>query len=247
MLVWGKPQDDVLWGRIWLYGKPGSGKTVAAAYFPQPFFVFCHNENSKTTLRPMQGQFRYVTIGVPQPQQKHDAVVPVRADMEQLLDALLEADARGALHQEFGATVIIDSMTHYNDLVISELAAGNKRRRMEQQEWGLLRSHYLHLRDVLWRLRAHVVFTSFDFVKTDAAGSVIKGGPYLQGSAAELLPGSCDALGYLETDALCGARQVWFSQRGPFPARHRYPGVSEGPIPNHQLWSTIAPALGHAQ
>lgn len=242
MLRWGEVSSEPLWARVWLYGLPGTGKTVAAACWPHPFFVFVHNEDSKTSLRSM-GQIRYVEVGVPAPGDTSRSAIPVRQDVDRLLDTLIESNARGALHQEFGQTIIFDSMTHLNDLVTTELARGNKRNKMDQQEWGLLQDFYLRLRDQLFALPVHVIFTSFARKKT-AGTVVVDAGPRLQGSAADLLPGSCSALGYCDQDAVSGQRVVYFHKYNDYPARHRYPGAPAGPIPNHQLWAAFAPSLG---
>lgn len=234
------------WARVWLYGVAGTGKTIAAACFPHPFFVTIANEDGEESIRGLS--VRYAKIGVAPSNLRQGDPVPVRLDLEQVLDALLAAEASGTLHAQFGQTLVIDSFTHYNDLAIAEIAhlvlvRGDKPDTMNQQKWGLLRAHYLHVRDVLWRLPMHVVITSFAQTKTTGA-EIVYAGPHLSGSAAELLPGSCGALGYCETEPN-GRRVVWFRQHKMFPARVRYQGVSEGPIPNHELWAHLSPALGH--
>jgi hypothetical protein len=102
----------------------------------------------------------------------------------------------------------------------------------------------MHLRDVLWQLPMHVIFISHAVKTKDAGNTVTYAGPQLQGAGADLLPSSCDALGYCEQDAK-GVRAVHFQKTDSFPARHRYTGVSPGPFPNHALWQYIAPGLGH--
>ena len=248
MLQWGNTaQMGASWARCWLYGPSGGGKTTAAAFFPSPFFVLVYNENSQTTLRGLGRMlgtsFNYVVIGAPQ-QNVASALAQVQSDFEQLCNVLLEAAASGTLTQRFGESIVLDNMTHYNDLVVSEIAGGSSRKKMEKQEWGVLRNHYLHVRDVLWRLPAHIVFTSLASARTDASNTLVAAGPSVQGAGGELLPSSCDALGYCDTD-LQGQRVVHFKQQGRFPARHRYPGMTDGPIPTHQLWPTMAPFLGH--
>jgi hypothetical protein len=185
---------------------------------------------------------RYAKVGVPAPGHRNDTIVPVRKDVEDLLNAILQAGATGSLYQNFGQTLVIDNMTHLNDLVVTELAGAKV---MDQQRWGLLRNFYMHLRDVLWSLPMHVVFVSYAQVSKDKAGTITSAGPQLNGQGADLLPGSCDALGYCEQDAQ-GRRVVHFSRQGLYPARHRYVGVGPGPFPNHELWRSIAGALGHA-
>jgi len=236
------------YARCWFYGPPGTGKTVLAACFPEPCLINVANEDSIATLRGMPQDRPYAIIGVAPQNLRQDQPVPIRADLEQLLNALLAANAEGVLHQRFGRTIVFDGFSYYNDMCIAEIAHGKMTRgdtpgKMTDQKWGVLRAHYLNIRDVLWRLPMHVVITSF--AQTRSRGNeILYAGPYLAGSAAELLPGSVGALGYLETEP-SGRRVCWFQQRGQYPARCRYPGVSTGPIPNHEVWSHLAASLGH--
>jgi hypothetical protein len=115
---------------------------------------------------------------------------------------------------------------------------------MEKQKWGLLRNFYMHMRDVLWALPMHIVFVSYASIQKSADGVVTYAGPQIQGQGADLLPGSCDALGYCEQDPQ-GRHVIQFSRVGNYPARHRYAGVGHGPFLNHELWNNIAGALGH--
>jgi|SRR6185503_8899458 len=237
-----------LWTRLWVYGASGSGKTVCGATFPQPFFALVHNENSEVSIRGMN--IRGVKIGVPPAGSRADYIAPARNDIDELLNALLSAKARNTLYTDFGQTLVVDNMTHLNDLVVADIASlkmgsDDKPGQMHKQKWGVLRNFYMHLRDVLWSLPMHVVFVSHASVHRDAANNVLGAGPSVQGQGAELLPGSCDALGYCE-QLPTGARVVHFQKQGLWPARHRYIGVGPGPFPNHQLWQVFAAALGHA-
>ena len=248
MLQWGDTAAMTpLWTRLWVYGGPGSGKTICASQFPSPFFLLVHNENSEVALRGMQ--IRFVKVGVPQQGSRADTIVAVRKDIEELLNYMLVARDQGTLHSQFGQTLVVDNMSHLNDLVVTEIAsmklgANDKPGVMEKQKWGLLRNFYMHMRDVLWQLPMHIVFVSHASVQKDALNNVTSAGPQVQGQGAELVPSSCDALGYCEQDPQ-GRRFVHFSKQGVYPARHRYAGVGSGPFPNHELWKHIAGALGH--
>lgn len=248
MLQWGDTAAmGPLWTRLWLYGLPGSGKTVAAACFPQPFFALVHNEDSEVSLRGMS--IRFAKVGVPPQGSRADTIVPVRKDVEDLVNAVLASWQKGTLYTDFGQTLIVDNLTHLNDLVVTEisdqvLGRDDKKGQMHQQKWGLLRNFYMHLRDVFWSLPMHVVFVSNAACAKDKGGNVTYAGPQIQGQGADLLPGSCSAIGYCEQDPQ-GRRVVHFARQGFYPARHRYNGVGPGPFANHELWRHIAPALGH--
>lgn len=253
MLQWGDTSAmGPLWTRLWAYGGPGSGKTLLASQFPQPFFGFVHNENSEVTLRGMLTSgmpIRYVKFGVPPQGSRADSIIPVRKDIEDLVNFMLVSRDDGTLYQKFGYTFVIDNMTHLNDLVVAEisdmvLSRDDKKGQMHKQKWGLLRNFYLHLRDVLWQLPMHIIFISHATVHKDALNNVTFAGPALQGQGADLLPSSCDALGFCEQDPQ-GNRLVHFQKFGNYPARHRYAGVAPGPFPNLSLWHYIAPGLGH--
>lgn len=252
MLQWGDTSSGVSWGRLWLYGPPGSGKTVAAACFPDPFFVLVHNENSETSLRGMGRTYRYVKLGVPPEGSPANYTTPIREDAEQLLNMLLVSSAKGTLHQEYGQTLVFDNFSHYNDFVVADVAGeklsagGAKPGQMDNPKWGLVRNHYLHLRDVLWRLPMHVIFTSFPSVKMDKTQTVMAAGPMVSGSGGDLVAGSCDAVGYCDQEST-GQRVTYFKKWNGFPARHRFhlQGVPEGPLPNNELWRYFGPALGH--
>lgn len=232
------------WVRSWFYGGPGTGKTVLASCFPQPTFVQMANEDSVATLAGMPSSRPVATLGVAPPNLGQDQPVPVREDMENLLNVLLAAAADGSLYERFGQTIVLDGFSYYNDMVIAEIAhrkitRGDAAGKMSDQKWGLLLQHFLHVRDVLWRLPMHVVITSF--AKTKSRGSeTLYAGPAVSGQAADLFPGSVGALGYLEVEVGTGRRVCWFTQRSQYPARCRYPGVPEGPIPNHEVWAYLS-------
>jgi hypothetical protein len=226
------------WARVWLYGSAGSGKTIAASTFPQPYFLVPHNEDSIKALRGMP--FGYTSI-VPDG-------ANLRGEILGFVEHLL-AMRPEELWARYGQTLVLEAFTHLCDMLVNEVSQlnvtrGDKPGEMHQQKWGLLRTYFLHLRDQLWRLPMHVVFTSLDYAKTDPQGNLIRGGPAGGGSASDLIPSSCDALGYCETQG--NGRIITFQQVKVFPARTRYRGMPPGPYQNTQLWQALAPYLGYS-
>jgi hypothetical protein len=225
------------WGRIWLYGEPRSGKTLAASTFPQPFFLVMQNEDSIKALRGLP--FRFGEI---QPQNGD-----VRSSLITLVEQLIARGQRSLddLYANVGRTLVIDAFTHLQDLIIAEIAdmminQGSKKGKMDEPKWGLLRSYMLNLRDQLWRLPMHVIITSLGKTKDG------QGGPLGQGTGSGLLASSCDALGYCDTEPN-GSRIIHFSKYGQNPAGTRFgvQGMHQGPISNMQLWSALSPFLGY--
>ncbi len=226
--------------RAWLYGDTGSGKTVAAASFPQPYFVLPKNEDSIKTLRG--ASCGYTTI-VPDSEN-------IRGEIQGFVEMLLSLHPQ-ELYARFGQTLVLDAFTHVVDMLIHEVAQqrvtrGEEPGQMHQQKWGLLRTYLLNLRDLLWRLPMHVVFVSLSYATTNPKGDLVRGGVRGGGSALDLLPSSCDVLGYCEAQA-GGKYVVNFSQVSVFPARTRFWGMPTGPYPNQQLWAAIAPFLGYGR
>lgn len=250
MLVFGSTASmGPLWARLWLYGAPGSGKTTAAAFWPQPFYLLVYNEDSETSLKGMSTDFRYAKIGVPPPGSDTRTIVPVRKDIDDLGNALLAAAQQRTLYQQFGQTLVVDNMSHLNDMIVTEISdqvvgRNDTKGEMHQKKWGDLRNFYLHMRDVLFSLPMHVIFVSYEGVTTTKENTFKSAGPKMQGAGADLLPGSCSGLGFCEQNHQ-GQRLVHFSKQGHFPARHRYYGVGPGPFNNHELWRHFGPALGH--
>lgn len=238
MLVHGRAdQMPPGWARIWLYGPSGSGKSIGAATFPQPYFLVPHNEDSIKVLRGLP--YGYTSV-VPQGEN-------LRGEIQGFIEMLLSLQPQ-ELWARFGQTLVLEAFTHLSDMLVHEIAQmsvirGDTPGQMHQQKWGLLRTYFLNIRDLLWRLPMHVIFTSLDYLKTDPQGNPLRGGPAGGGSATELLPSSCDAVGYCETQG--NGRIVTFQQVKVFPARTRYRGMPPGPYQNTQLWQAMAPYLGH--
>jgi len=197
------------WTHWFLLGDTGSGKTTVASSFPRPLFIVPRNEGSMTTL--MGGDFPYKEIST-------------RQDMDAILKAIEDEYARDPNAFPFD-TIVIESVSHYTDLIIEELTSHN-RFNMDQLRWGHLSSH---LRSVHSRLRAldvHTVFTSLAKIQRNKDGEIIDGGPLLQGQMSYKLPSACDVFAYCEVrEGRPPQYETWFSTRKSIPARSRFRGM----------------------
>lgn len=190
-----------VWLRVFLYGASRSGKTTAAASFPSLLQVCPPHEDSWKALSGREGII-YVEVGKDDP-------LKIMSDMNDLIEQITvcyrtggktEEERVARLHAEIGQTLCVESLSHYCDAVVSALTNGGKVQ-PSQQTWGMLLRHLLSIRDRLFALPMHIIFTSLAKVTTDESGKVTSAGPRITGAAAELLPSSCDMIGYCEQTA----------------------------------------------
>jgi hypothetical protein len=210
------------WTHWFLYGESGSGKTKSASTFSRPCFLVPYNEQSITTLRGMDVPYYEVTgageIG------KETAVVDGSGS---LMSVLLELET--LYYQDIDAfpyeTIVIESITHYSDLVMEEMTRGGKVF-MDQGKWGSFLAHFRNIQSRLRKMQVHAVFTALS--KVDKADDdTIIGGPHIQGQVAAKLPSACDVIGYCE-EVRSGKDSVYrmhLRKYKHFPARSRFRDV----------------------
>jgi len=211
---------SVPWTAWFVYGNSGTGKTTIASTFPKPLFLVPKNEDSATTLRGQN--FAFITLLDRSSPFKNgmgglDAVLTVIED--QYAMSLRKDDESLFPYQ----TIVLESMTHYCDLVQDELTDGAKEQ-MSMDKWGKLSAH---LRNVHARLRAldvHVVYTALSKVDKDGK----EAGPHLPGQSADKLPSACDVYAYVDVKDQGRDKPprhtVYFRQRDIYPARTRFQG-----------------------
>lgn len=211
---------DDQWHHWFFYGPTGSGKTTLAATFPRPVFILPKNEGSIVTLRGMDIPY-YEVVDMDK--------TPLRdgvGSMCHILDTMERAYHKDPESFPFD-TIVIESVSHYSDLVIEQLTNGGKLH-MDQPKWGILTAHLRNIQSRLRNMDVNVVFTALDAVKEQDDGSVT-GGPLIQGASAKKLPSSCDAIGYCEEKG--GGNntppkyRVHFRRKGAFAARTRLKGI----------------------
>jgi hypothetical protein len=210
---------EVPWTRWFFYGDTGSGKTNLSATFPRPCFIVPKNEGSAVTLRGRDIPYYEAT----------DMSSQVRGGvggMNRILDEIEAAYTKDLSNFPFD-TIVIESLTHYSELVVEELSeAGTKA--MDQRKWGEAAAHFRNLHARLCNMDVHVVYTSLARIDKNDAGVVIAG-PFIQGAASVKLPSSCEVVGYCE--ATKGAKgavyKAHFKKHGHYPARTRFDAIPD--------------------
>lgn len=205
------------WTVWFLYGPTGSGKTTNASTFPAPLFLVPKTENSQVTLKGLD--FPYIEIV-----DLDSEIKDGRGGMNKViseLSTLYHKDPDSFPYE----TIVIESVSHYSDLVVEALTNGGKNA-MDQLRWGLFTSHFRHLHTVLRDMQVHVVYTALATVEEKSGGgnSALVGGPLLSGASKVKLPASCDVIGYCEAYGgknMTGYR-VHFQIKPPFEARTRF-------------------------
>lgn len=209
-------QVETVWLRAFLYGPLGSGKTFTIAGFPAPVIVLPPSEGSIASLQGLDIPYRI--LGEEDPMKIAD-------ELRAVVDELAAADRRKTLHAEYGQTIVFENLSHLGDSLIAAWTQGGKVQ-PDQRTWGLLRTTMMYMRDVLFRLKAHVIFTALDKVTTDQSGAITFAGPRISGAAAELLPSSCDLVGVCEqVNSRPPKWQIHFQNFGAFKGRTRLAGM----------------------
>jgi hypothetical protein len=176
------------WSHWFLYGESRSGKTTAASTFPRPVFLVPYNEQSITTLRGLDVPYYEIT-GM-----KGTVTKDGSGGLE---DVLTELENEYNLDPDKFPyeTVVVESISHYSDLVADELTRGGKAF-MDQAKWGQFLAHFRNVQSRLRRMEVHAVFTALSDVKTTENTTI--GGPLIQGQTAKKLPSACDVIAYCE-------------------------------------------------
>lgn len=205
------------WTHWFFFGATGSGKTTLAATFPRPIFILPKNEGSIATLRGQDIPY-YEVIDL------SSKIKNGVGGMNRVIDELEALYKKSPDDFPFD-TIVIESTSHYADLVIEDMTAGG-RIQMNQGMWGVLAAHFRNIQSRLRNMDVHVVFTALDKVDKADDGTVI-GGPLIPGQTAKKLPSSCDVIGYCE---LAGGKnnlnyRVHFRKYKAFDARSRFDGI----------------------
>ncbi len=180
------------WTRWFFMGDTGSGKSTAAYTFPFPFVIIPSTENSIASARG--DDLPYTEAASPI---ELNQVLMYLEDAYRKSTEYLRAEKPDEAWAVFPyQTIVLESLTHYTDLIIEELTEGGKKK-MDMQQWGLLSGHLRNIHTRLSNLPVHVVYTSLAQVK-ETDGGAVTGGAAMSGAMALKLPSACDAIGYFE-------------------------------------------------
>ncbi len=223
------------WLHWFLYGDSGSGKTSAAATFPNPLFLVPQNERSITTLAGQNVDYVEITGQSGPLNESGDSGG---------LDAVISAlqSTYNADPEKFPwDTIVVESVSHYVDLVQEEMTSGNSRP-MEQRHWGLLAAHIRNVQTRLRSMEVHVVYTALAAVRQDDGGAIV-GGPLIPGQSAVKLPSACDVIGYCEAPSSTKkpVYTIHFRLKGHYFARSRFRGMPAA-VP-HFSFDAVQPYL----
>jgi hypothetical protein len=172
-------------------------------------------------------------------------------DMLTLVTHLEQIQAKEGPDGLPGQTLVLDSLSHYADLVIEEIAAGRKNG-MDQQGWGALATHFRLLQQRLRNLDLHVIYTSLAETLTNDTGAAIGGRPRLTGAARDMLPSACDLILYLDVRDSVGQaapiHRAYSRPKAGYIARSRFPTLpgemTLGTTPGATLWDQLRPHVG---
>ena len=154
-----------------VYGRSRIGKTTFAATFPRPVFLVAGIEGNEATLNQYPG----ITV----------IRIDSTRDMDEALKWLL-------MNKSKYDTVIVDSLTFYCDMFISEIV--KKTGGMQIQDWQKLDLHVMkYLVPSLHTLGKHVVWVALEqeMRKGDSVSGYC---PMLYGKAPQKVPATTDLI-----------------------------------------------------
>lgn len=137
--------------KVLVYGTSGSGKTTFAGTFPKPYFF--DTDFGMLTLRGRDIEY-----------DSYDSWVEMKSKLDKML----------AKETEF-ETIVIDSITSVQDLMLAAIMAENNQKEPRLHEWGVLVER---LRGLFFKLkrdrRYHVVVTAHEeLVKDEESGGIM--------------------------------------------------------------------------
>lgn len=210
------------WTRWFIYGDTGSGKTEIASTFPRPLFLVPRSEMSVTTLSGRNFPYLVVTdrSSSYNPRTKMGGLTSILDHLE----AFYKKDAASFPFD----TIVLESVTHYMEMVIAELTDGHKAQ-MDPGRYGKLANHLSNIHSRLSNMEIHTVYTALARWHEDTG----KGGPHIPGKTGDMLPSACDVYAYTVAEDQGsdknGKKPLKFSLHTRtyknYPARTRFRGM----------------------
>lgn len=168
------------------YGQMRSGKTRWAATWPRPLFLADATEGGWTTIKNMDHQVLWEPDRLPR-----IWAIDTAADMMQAL-----GDVESLITQNEVQTLVVDSLTFYNDLYLAMLCrvAGQGNRQPDMRRvYGNLGQHLRELRIRIHNLGINVIWLCLAKTPDD---SNPMGGPMISGQQAQKFSAGCDYILY---------------------------------------------------
>lgn len=138
-------------------------------------------------------------------------------------------------------TVIIDSISEINDIIMSEIERRTGRK-MQIQDYGELAQK---MKSILRRFRdldMHVLFLGLEKIITDDDGKVIKIAPELSGKASTGVVGFMDIVGYIAVDKT-GERSILTSSHPIYSTKDRSGKIGNDTPRDFEKWIERAQAI----
>jgi hypothetical protein len=151
-------------------------------------FLVPNHENSQVSLAGMDIPYMLVT-GMDQP------IKDGRGGLNTIIRELLKTYRKDPDEFPYD-TIVLESLSHYCDLVQEDLTQGGQLI-MDQPKWGKLASHLRKVQVDLRSMEVHVVYTALDKTSDDDSGQTV-GGPLIPGQSGQKVPSACDIICYAE-------------------------------------------------
>jgi len=140
-----------------IFGAFGSGKTKFCGTWPKPFFIAAED-----------GLMTLSNTDIPYIKLENDKAV-----YQTVLDILVLASQKREMFEDV-ETIIIDSMSKLNRLMLDEILDEVSREKPEFDEWGKLRARMNKLNNLFVRLPMHRLITISEAFKEDQESGDIK-------------------------------------------------------------------------
>lgn len=159
-----------------IYGGSGSGKTVLSSMFPNPLFISVDTG----VMGGLLSAVSYTTTPIKQ----------IRLTAYNQLTSLLPLLERDA--KKVFSTLIIDSLTSFNALVVRDILALSAKETAVFADWNLAVARMRNMINKLASLGSHLIFTATEQIQKDEILGKTMGLPNLPGKLAQEAPAGVD-------------------------------------------------------
>jgi len=168
-----------------IYGRPGSGKTTAAATAPPPI-LFLDCDQGLLCLKGIPDEMAQ-KIGL---NPKETYFEPIRS-MDDMLQQIQRVARENAASPGFWNTVVVDNLTELQRVLLTDMLSASERSIPTIQDWGVILLRVQKIVRLIRNLPCHTIFLAHE--REDEHGI----GPALSGRIEEELPGYVDLMARL--------------------------------------------------